>query len=459
MLQNERANRREQSNKILVLAWPAILEMLSVTAIWTVDTALVGRLGATALSAVGLGGQWLFAGLWLFGSIGVGAASLVARHVGANEQRAANQVAVQSVRLAFLVGMAVLGFGWLHSSRLIGLLTKDAAVYQSALVYFRTRLITLPLMLCTSVSCAVLRGSGNTRVPLLVSVTANVTNIILDYILIFGSFGAPRLGVYGAAIASAIAEGLAFLVVMSVLLQGRTALRFSWQEFRRWRARIISQVVRLSIPAGLEEGANNGAHMLFVMMVTALGTTAYAANTVTVSIESLSFMPGHGFAIASSALVGQAIGARRRGEAIATGWSAMRLALVGMGSLALVFLLMPATVVRIFTNDPTVVPLAAACLRMAALEQPAIAIGMTLSGALRGSGDTRTPLLSTLCGLWLVRLPLTWLAVNRLGAGINTIWLITAADWTLRACILAWYYARGKWARTESPQLAEELAT
>lgn len=459
MLRTKRSLSREQNSKILILAWPAILEMLSVTAIWTVDTALVGRLGATALSAVGLGGQWLFAGLWLFGAIGVGAASLVARHVGAKEPTQASQVAVQSVRLAFLVGLVVLAVSWRFSSQLIGLLTRDAAVHGAALTYFRTRLVTLPLMLCTTVSCAVLRGSGNTRVPLMVSVLANATNIVLDYFLIFGSFGAPELGVFGAAIASAIAEGLAFLVTMYLLFQGKTILQFTWRELTRWRAAVIGSVVRLSLPAGLEEGANNGAHMLFVMMITTLGTTSYAANTVTVSIESLSFMPGHGFAIASSALVGQAIGARKRGEAIATGWSATWLALIGMGSLALIFLLVPETVVRIFTNDAAVVPLAAACLRMAALEQPAIAIGMTLSGALRGAGDTRTPLLSTLTGLWLVRLPLTWLAINHFHAGISTVWLITAADWTLRAGILSWYYARGRWAKVDHGMVGEELAT
>lgn len=448
---------RGQSSKILTLAWPAILEMLSVTAIWTVDTALVGRLGATALSAVGLGGQWLFAALWLFGAVGIGAASLIARHIGAEEYTEANQVATQAMKLAMLTGLLVLGVGWGLAPRLVGLLTRDAAVYGGALTYFRTRLITLPLMLGTMVASGALRASGNTRVPLLVSVTANATNIGLDYLLIFGHLGAPRLGVFGAAVASAVAEATAFLIVLTVLVQGGTLIRLRWSELLRWRTAMLRSVAKLSLPAALEEGANNGAHMLFVLMITALGTTAYAANTVTVSIESLSFMPGHGFAVASSALVGQAIGARRRGEAVSLGWSAMRLALLGMGGLALVFLLAPAAVVRIFTNDPAVVPLAAACLRMAALEQPVIAIQMTLAGALRGAGDTRTPLYSTLLGLWLVRLPLTWLAVYRFGAGISTIWLITASDWTVRSAVLAWHYARGKWARVKPVAANEEL--
>lgn len=459
MLQAKEQDNQSQSSRILVLAWPAILEMLSITAIWTVDTALVGRLGATALSAVGLGGQWLFAALWVFGAIGVGAASMVARHVGAREEAKAGIVAAQAIRLAGLIGVALLGIGWVFGPQLITLLTRDPAVQQAALVYFRTRLVTLPLMLCTGVASASLRGSGNTRVPLLVSTIANGANMVLDYILIFGAFGAPRLEVFGAALASDIAEGLAFITVMMVLFRGRAVIRLTWAEVSRWRSALTASIVRLSLPAAVEEGANNLARMLFVMMITALGTAAYAANTVTVSIESLSFMPGYGFAVASSALVGQAVGARDRHRAMATGWSAMRLALLVMGSMALAFLLIPEAIVRIFTNDQTVVPLAAACLRMAALEQPMIAIEMTLAGALRGAGDTRTPLCSTLAGLWLVRLPLTWLAVFRFGAGISTIWLITAADWAVRSAILVWYYARGRWAKVEYVADAEELQT
>lgn len=458
MLTRSPRQSRGQSARILILAWPAVLEMLSVTAIWTVDTAMVGRLGATALSAVGLGGQWLFAGLWLFGALGIGASSLVARHVGAKEHDQANLVAVQSVKLAFLIGLVVLGFGWRFGPQLISLLTKDPSVHGAALIYFRTRLVTLPLMLGTTVANATLRGSGNTRLPLVVSVSANATNIVLDYILIFGAFGAPRWGVYGAAVASAIAEGTAFVIVMSVIFQGKSLIRFTWRELGRWRSALISSVLRLSLPAALEEGANNGAHMLFTIMITTLGTTAYAANTVAVSIESLSFMPGIGFAVACSSLVGQALGARDKKGAVSLGWNAMRLALLGMGAIALVFILAPEVVVRIFTNDAAVVPLAAACLRMAALEQPFMAIQMTLAGAMRGAGDTRTPLLSTLTGLWLVRLPVTWLAINHFGAGISTIWLITAADWSVRASVLAWLYARGKWAKLQ-PQTAEaELA-
>lgn len=432
--------------RIWRLAWPSILENILITAIWTVDTAMVGRIGAEALSSVGLGGQFVFTAVWVLGALGIGASSMVARYIGAGDREHADRVAAQAVLLAVIAGLMGTAIGWPLAPRFLSWVTRDAVVHAQGMTYFRTLIVTLPLMICISVGNASLRGAGNTRVPLLVSAVANGSNIILDYVLIFGAWGAPRLGVYGAALASAIAQGLGFVTLMVILFSGRVEIDLTWVRLARWRSSIVKQILRLSLPAALEEGQSNLARMLFVIIISSLGTAAYAANTVAVSIESLSFMPGWGFAVASSALVGQALGAGERDEALATGWEALRLALPVMSLVGVIFALFPGSIVRIFTNDPAVTPLAMACIRVAALEQPAIALEMVLAGSLRGAGDTRTPLGVSLIGNWLIRLPLAWIVVRHLGGGIAAVWLVTAVDWSVRGGLLVWRYAKGKWA-------------
>ncbi|CEO90534.1 MATE family efflux transporter [Syntrophaceticus schinkii] len=171
----------------------------------------------------------------------------------------------------------------------------------------------------------------------------------------------------------------------------------------------------------------------------------FAAHQVILTAESLSYMPGYGFAVAATSLVGQNLGARKPKRAYQHGMIAARLALMVMGVIALVFLVFPSVIIRIFTSDPQVVGLGALCLRIAAIEQPAIALEMVLAGALRGAGDTRTPaMITTLC-TWLLRIPLMYLSIYVFHWGLTAIWIITVIDWVVRASLVIVRFRRGKW--------------
>lgn len=429
------------------LAWPAILEMLLHTLVWTFDTAMVGRLGAEALSAVGMGAQFLWATTFFFGAIGIGTSAMVSRSVGAGEPGRARNYAEQAYALGFLLGGAV----WLllrHISPLgFALARMGPEVTRAGMEYTLTAAPGAVFAIPLFVSNATMRAWGNTRTPLYITGTANLVNIVLDYVLIFGKAGAPSLGVRGAALATVIAQAVG-LGLASVALfdpQGNYALR----PLRALRPapRQLTALAKVSAPAALEGLLMDGARTVGLVLVGALGTVPFAANEVALAAESLSFMPGYGFAVAAGILTGQNLGAKKPERARGFALETVKLCVLTMSVVGLSFLLFPKYILRFFTPEAAVVSTASVALRIAALEQPAVAAAETLAGSLRGAGDTRTPMWVTALSAWGIRVPLIFLAVRVLGLGLPWVWGITVLDWSFRAALLSWHFNKGRWLR------------
>lgn len=437
--------KQQTTGELFKLALPAIMENILYMVVWIVDTAMVGQVSATALAAVGLGGQFVFMFSWIFSSLGVGASTLVARAVGAKEPAAAERTAAHALALAagFSLVLAIAGF--LASPFLIGLLTKDSAVLSDGIAYSRILFAAVVFMVPLIVSNSILRGSGDTITPMLVAAVGNLFNIVGDYVLIFGKLGFPAMGVVGAAIASALSQVLGFSIMSYILFTGISRIRLHPRQLFHWHRDIMEKLITLSIPAAFEETLLNLGRTLYVALVSQLGTVAFAANQVVVSVESISFMPGYGFAVAASTLVGQRLGAGQKEEAVAAGYLGARLAAFVMAVIGLLFLIVPRPILTLFSKDPAVLTIGAVILQIAALEQIPIALEMTMAGAMRGAGDTRYPMFVTAIGNYLVRLPLVFLAVSILHQGLPVVWLITALDWSVRAVLLYARYRKEKW--------------
>jgi putative MATE family efflux protein len=186
--------------------------------------------------------------------------------------------------------------------------------------------------------------------------------------------------------------------------------------------------------------------LLFSKAVTTLGSHPAAAHRAAVTVESLSYMPGYGFAVACSALVGQYLGARRPEQAAVAARESVFLAALLMSLIGVAFVLVPGTLLGLFIpNDPETIRLGVACLLIAAFEQPLMGAAMVYAGALRGAGDTRSPLAVGALSVWLVRVPLAWFLAFPAGLGLNGLWLTMVADWSVRAAAFAWIVRRGKW--------------
>ena len=254
------------------------------------------------------------------------------------------------------------------------------------------------------------------------------------------------MGVKGAAFATGSAQLLGVLLSLGYLFRHKGVLPFSFRCIFPLRLAVIRQVLNLSFPAGAEELTHSGSRLLSTTWLTALGPVAFAANAAAIAAESFSFMPGQAFAIAATTLVGQRLAAGFPGQARDSGYRACALGTALMSFLAIIFLLFPYAIMRLFDPpDPEVLRLGALCLQIAAVEQPFVAITMALSGALKGIGDTKSPFQIGLISNLFVRLPLIYAIVYLFHLEITYIWWATAVQYAVSALLLFVRYRRVKW--------------
>jgi len=434
------------TSDIIKLALPAVGENLLNTMVMVVEGMLVGWLrDAGALAAVGLGGFFVFLINSLFMALSIGATALVARAWGARDYERARDAAGQALLLAFGVALLVVALVSPLADGLFVLMGAEQRVVVLGSLYLRLVLSTAFFGFPLLVLSGIMRGSGDTRTPMLITLVMNVWNVVSAYGLIFGPGPLPAWEVRGAGVAAASALMLGGCLALFVVFTGRTQIRLEPRRVLRWDREIMAAVFHLSLPAAAEMVIYRAGFALFMRIVSSLGTASLAANQIAVNVEALSYMPGFGLAVAATTLVGQALGAGKEDLAEASIRRSMNFALAVMGAMALVFGLFGPQLVGAFGATPEVLFLAGLAVRIAALEQLPIAVQMVVSGSLRGAGDTRTPMVVTVIGTLLFRVSAVYLLAIVLDLGLAGVWLGTAVDWTGRAILLYLLFQRGTW--------------
>jgi MATE family multidrug resistance protein len=397
-------------------------ENLLQTFLGVADTWLVAGVSTVALAGVGAALQIVFVLLAALSALAVGASVLVAQAVGAANLAEASRMARQALLWSLLIAVPLTAIGLPLTPALVGLFGLEADVAAVARDYLGVNMgavATLTLMLLAS---AVLRGAGDARTPMLVTMLANVVNVALSWALIYGELGLPALGAVGSAWGTVIARGLGAAILVAVLLQGRNGVRVGGGAPWLPRLGALRAIVGIGMPAAFEELLIIGAFATLTPVVAALGTEALAAHRVVINILSLSFLPGIGFGLAATALVGQAVGARRPDEARAATAIALRWAILWMGALGALFLLFARPLTGLFGDDPALVEAAASAIVAVTIAQPLWAASFVYAGALRGTGDTRTPLVITGAMMWAA-VAIGFVALRFL----PQLWLIWAA--------------------------------
>lgn len=439
---------RSAALETLRLALPAAGEQLLAMMVGIVDTFLVGHIGAAALASVGLANQWVFLTNALFGAVGVGSTALIARSVGAKDTPLANRVLRQSVLVAAAIGIVATILGVILARPAVALMGAEPEALGLGTTYLRiVAAVFLPATL-TFICNAAMRGAGDTRTPLRIMFIVNGVNIVVAWSLINGAFGLPRMGVAGSAIGAATARLIGGVLAVSTLAHGRGALQLALNHLRPdWE--LIRRILRVGIPSGLEQLLFRFGQMSYARVVATLGTAAFAAHQVALNAESLSYMPGFGFAVAATTLVGQALGAQAPKQAERNGYIAFALGATLMGLMGIVFILFPVPLVSFFTSDPEVIALGITPLRIVGLAQPALAAAMIINGALRGAGDTKYPLYIVAGCIWGIRVPLAILFITIMGLGLSWAWVAMCTDLFFRGLFAFLRYRGGKWKAIE----------
>ena len=432
------------------LAWPAIIENLLVMSVGIADTAMVGRLGAASLASVDLANRLIMFALAIFSAILIGTTAVVARSIGAGDRNTANLALRQALIMVVALAVPLLIPGTIFARKCLGFMmvmqeTPDPVVMQLGTDYLQA---TIPFMLFALVMMTVnscLRGAGDTRTPMIVTGISNVVNIIGNYLLIFGIGPFPAMGVVGAAWSSNIARIIGAVLVLLVVYRGRGRLTLNIRERFQVDIDIMRRIMRIGFPAAAEQGLMRGAQLIYSMIVASMDTVSVAAHAVAMTAESISFMPGSGFALAATTLVGQNMGADNPDQAERSGYESVRMATIVMSAMGVLFFVFPKFFVSLFSNDSEVIDLASKCLRLVAISQPALAWVMTIAGGLRGVGDTRWVMGITLIGFWGVRLTLAYVLAVTIGLGLVGAWAAMVVDLFVRSILLAFRFRHGGW--------------
>lgn len=430
-----------RSKEIIKLAIPAVGEMILYMLIWVFDTLMVGKYGGQiSVSAVGFSSEimYTFINILIAMGLSISITSLVARCLGAKKNKKAKETANLGIKIGGIIAFFVFLIFFIFPKNILGLAGAKGDVLTLGYKYMRICSIGLFFNMVTNLLNGVFRGCKNTKTPLYGAAILNIVNLSLDYTLIFGKFGFPKLGVEGAAIATAIGNVCAFLFILSQLKK----LPFEISLKGKINLNYLRELVNLAIPSGLQEGAFSIVRLLSVMMVMKLGSLAFSANQISVTIESISFMPGWGFAISAVSLVGHSVGEKNLKEAREYANTSLLLACTVMGFFSLIFLFFSKNLVRLFikSDEIEVIALGAACLTIGAIQQIPTAIDMVLSGSLKGMGDTKTPFRIVLFCNWCIRLPLMYYFIYLKRMPVTYFWWITSLQWTIEAAIFIKIY-------------------
>lgn len=428
--------------RVLGLAGPAVLEQLLNMSVGLADTYIVGHLGAAPLAAVGLCVQSLNLFWALLSAIGVGSTVLVARRIGAQRFQEANVAAQQSIFLALWIGIVFTVVLWVGAPYFLDWLGAEAKVIELGSGYMRAVASTVFMLSVLLVGSAIMRGAGDTRTPMLVMLVINVVNVIVTYGLVYGVGPLPNLGVLGSGIGAATARGLGGLLILGLLVRGRGHVKIGL-KFPRPDWDVIQKILRISLPTAGEQLLMRVGQLLLTMFITQLGTVAVAAHQVAINALSLAYMPGWGFALAATTLVGQELGARQPERAVQSGFEAVRMASLIMAVLGVLISIFPGQVMTMLTDDPAVIDAGVPALRIAGLSMPFLGASFTLSGGLRGAGDTLAVMAIISGCIWGLRVANGYWLGPRMG--LAGIWLAIGMDFVGRSVFLGVRFYQGRW--------------
>ncbi len=428
--------------ELLVLAGPVVVSELGWMGMGLVDTAMVGRVSAEALGAVSVGSHTYF----LFVMFGMGTLfgldPVISQAWGAGRHREAHEGLVQGLHLAVVVGVLLTLVVWVASPR-VGLLGVDAAVLPGARGYMDVAALGIvPLLLFVAMR-RYLQAMGLVRPVMLVVLAANLLNVFANWVFVFGNLGAPALGAVGSAWATTVARVFMLLALAAVVWwidrsRGGSLRTISW---RPDRAR-IKTIAGLGVPAGLQMILEAGVFWAATILAAQLTPVALGAHQIALGAAAFSFMVPLAMSSAGAVRVGQTLGARDPERARSAGWLAILVGGAFMLASATTFVVVPEAIMAAFTDDPAIIGVGVGLLRIAALFQLFDGLQVVAIGVLRGAGDTRTAMVTSLFAYWVVGLPLAWSLCFVADLGVDGLWFGLTGGLVCAAAVLV-----GTWAR------------
>ncbi|MGH9559020.1 MAG: MATE family efflux transporter [Bryobacteraceae bacterium] len=430
--------RRAEIRAMTRLAAPLVLAEVGWMMMGVVDTMVVGRVSADAIGAVSLGTN-IFYTIAIFASgLLLGLDTMIAQSFGAGDLDDCRRSLIQSIWLALFL-MAPVMLAAAFCIPLLGHFGIDPALLRDADPYMRALDWSAPPLLLFFALRRYLQGVNVVRPIMITLIAANLVNLAANWVLVFGNLGAPRLGAEGAGWSTCISR-LFMMAALGIVVvrQDRQLFRVSWRpNFSR-----IRKLLALGLPAAGQIGLELAVFATATVLIGKLGANALAGHQIALTTVSMTYMMPLGISSAAAVRVGQAIGRGDPAGAARSGWTALAFGGTVMGCAAIALLAIPGLIARLFTPEAQIIAAGAALLRVAAFFQLFDGFQVVATGALRGAGDTRTPMFCHFAGYWVIGLPLGALLCFHFSLGATGLWMGLSSGLILIGIVLLGFWKR-----------------
>lgn len=444
-------NLNKYRKKTLALTIPVFFELLVSSLFGMVDMMMVGNSGLPSVStpsiaATGITNQVMFIGIAMAQAMAVGATTMISRYIGARQENKIPNVVKHLIFLMII--LLIIPFGsanLLYPKNIMKFIGAEADTINIGLNYFKIVIIGFSFQAINLAIFASMRGSGDTKTPMIINIAVNLLNVFGNYILIFGKFGLPKMGVTGAGLSTTISHLTALVILVFILISKRHVVKLDLNKGFKFNKPIIQNLIKVGGPAAIEQVGFRFGVIMFIRIVSGLGTVAYATHQVVSNILSLSFAPGQSFGIAASTLVGKSLGEKDVDKANIYIKKTNRLALLSSVIFAFVFYFFGTTLVSLYTDDLVIIETSKNIMKVVALIQPFQASAFAISGGLRGAGDTISTLIVTIIGVFIIRIGIAYTLIEILNFGLIGAWIAMLADQIIRWIGINLRYKTDKW--------------
>ena len=436
------------NRSILLLAIPMVLEMVLESLFAVVDVFWVGRLGANAVATVGLT-ESLIALVFAIGlGLALSTTAMVARRIGEKDPEDAAIAGVQAIVLGLVISLGMGVPAGVYAPQLLRLMGATPAIVSVGSGYARIALGGCGAIIMLFLNNGIFRGAGDAAIAMRLLWVSNIINLILDPCLIFGLGPFPHLGVTGAALATFSGRTIGVLYQFYRLLKGSERIRVLRRHLRINMA-VMLRLLRISLTGMLQFAIANASWIFLVRIVSIFGSASVAGFTVAIRIVTFFILPSWGLSNAAATLVGQNLGAGQPDRAAQAVWRTGFYNMLFLGTIGIFFVVFATPVVKLFVDDPSVIPIAAVALRTFSCGNVGYAYGMVMLQAFNGAGDTFTPTIVNFFGFWVLELPLAWAlaVILRLDAEGAFLALVVAECAMAAAGIVL--FRQGRWRRQQ----------
>lgn len=426
-------------------ALPIVAEFLLMSLIGMVNLSLVGHLGTTALSAVGLSSQPVAISISLFQSISIGATALVARAVGAKRFEEAEKAVYQSLYIAVASGGILGVLSFIFAQPIVLGMGAQSDSLGLAVVYMRYMAAGMVFQAIPTAVTSVLRGAGDAKSPMYYNIITNLANALFGLVLIHGMLFVPALGIHGAGAATTLAKILNTALAILALYRSQTPIRLRFSKLPAADVGIMKRIMAVGSSAAVESMAMRAGFVFYSRIIADLGTLQFAAHQIILSATQFGSNAMHGLSAAAAAFTGRSLGEGSPELAKMYNRSLVEFGLVVSFCSGILFFGWGELVARVFTDDKEVIRLTGSVLKIAAAITIPQCFLSVLSGALRGAGDTKWTMYSAFAGMIIARVGLSYVLVIRMNLGLEGAWVAALADQSIRSLVVTVRYLRGKW--------------